>query len=176
VLYLDLDADGDLTESRERFVGKSDEDASGGKRRKFEIGAFWPRGAKVPHQDFTITWQAPSYVSFDMRWRGQERIGGGFGKLVDERLEFSPSLRGAPVLVPGCDQPMQFLRRGNEPLRRKHLEELLVLAGNPGSGVASFSCLDARALGEKDTLVATLLYRDGNDRLCSERFEWKNRC
>jgi len=175
VLYLDLDSDGDLTEPRERFLGTRVEQKEQMSRR-FVIGEFWPRGSKAPHQEFTITWWAPGHVTFRMRWYGRERTVGGFGRLADEKLRFGDSVANAPVLVPGCDQPLQFQRRGDEPLQRKHVEELTVLAGNPGSGTASFSFIDARSFEEEDTLVATLVYHDSRGRSRSKRFEWRDSC
>src|SRR5262249_2072812 len=71
LLYLDRNANGDLTEPGERFVGKktryANEDAC-----EFAIGEFAPQGGGAAHKDFVITWTQSFGVRFKMLWHGEK--------------------------------------------------------------------------------------------------------
>jgi hypothetical protein len=70
LLYLDLNADGDLTRAEERFRGAQPSGSpSEPPQCRFEIGRFVEPGSQRAHTEFVITWR-PTRVSYQMKWLG----------------------------------------------------------------------------------------------------------
>jgi len=176
VLYLDLNADGDLTQSAERFLARTtvpqprkDDSAV------FEIGRFKDPATGREHTEFSITWR-PNRVSFRMKWLGEKMIQGVYGPSLEEYANFSKSPSTAPVLIPGHDRPFQFEHWMSGALKRGTENDFNVFLGNIGSGRGTFCAVDNKFLPPKDYVVGTLVYRDGSGAEKQARFDLKHRC
>ena len=174
VLYLDLDADGDLTEAPERFVAKT-KTASSDTNTVFEIGRFTEPGTDRVHTEFTITWR-PHRVSYRMKWLGTKMTMGGYGSEPDQYGNFSTSPQTAPVFIPGHDRPFQFLHWMSGVLKRGQSNDFKVFMGNPGEGPGTFCSVDNQFLPANDYVVATLICRDSSGNQNETRFDLKSRC
>lgn len=91
LLYLDRNADGDLTGEDERFAGRDG---------KFEIGDFKEPKTDVVHKGFAITWTKES-IRYEMKWAGGPVTMGCYGPTGDTYANFAPSPRRRPSSSPG---------------------------------------------------------------------------
>jgi len=171
VLYIDLDADGDLSEPGERFLGEVPEAAPD--QRVFRIGDFRPPGTQDVHGEFTIKWW-PEGIRYRMHWRGEDFTQGPFGRTAYGTL--AASIAAAPVFVPGDDLPLRFATWGARPLLRGESTDFRVLVGNQGSGAGTFSAMDITYLDDTALLFATLVYRDTAGREREYVTELRGRC
>src|ERR1043165_3822056 len=84
VLYLDVNADGDLTQPGERVVAtESAADSKKGTNTAFMIGRFIEPGTHREHTDFKISWR-PNRVSYRMKWLGEKVWMGPYGSEPDQ--------------------------------------------------------------------------------------------
>ena len=175
VLYIDLNADGDLTAANERFAGvppvRIDEEL----RSTFTIGKFTDPVSSSIHTDFSITWRA-NRVSYKMKWNGNQITMGGFGTDPDTYGNFSDSPNKAPVLVPGHDRPFQFQHWMSGSLKMSRENDFKLFMGNPGSGPGTFSCVDDTFLPKADFVFATLIYKDKAGAQHQMKYELRQRC
>lgn len=177
VLYLDKNANGDLTEPGERFAGKPQKLA--GKfegSREFAIGDYAPPGADATHKDWKLTWTRDLGVRFRMLWRGEKVTFGGYGPTHETYAPFADSIAKAPVFVPGWDRPFQFERWGSEPLKRGESHDFEVFVGNQGDRTGAFSAVDDAFVPVADSPVATLIWRDDAGKEHRTKWELKERC
>ena len=166
-LYLDLDADGNLTDAGESFAGEP----SGGERVVFEIGEYRePRRKDVVHKEWTITW-ASKRVSYRMLWRGEKRTMGAYGPTSKDYGNFGRTLKAAPILVPGYDLPFQFEHWMSGTLTRGKSKSFKVFVGNRGSAKGQFSTVDDKFLPTTEYVLATLIYTDTSGK--EQRFQTK---
>jgi hypothetical protein len=178
VLFLDRNANGDLTEPGERFTAKKDLGDSGGEAYcRFQIGDFKDPGTGDLHTEFRITWWQ-NRVGFFMKWRGDKPTLGSYGPTPATYGVFASSLEHAPILVPGHDQPFQFLHWMSDVLKRGQPNDFKVFIGNPGSGTGAFSCVDDDFLPRdgRHYVVATLIYKNAAGQSREARYELKDRC
>ena len=176
VLYLDLNANGDLTDEGERFIP-----ASGGSAEEstFKIGRFVQPGtpAESPrtHTNFTITW-TPTLVGYRMRWDGGEHTMGCYGPDGQTYGRFGRDPKSALILVPGHDLPFQFETWLSSELSASSENQFKVFVGNQGSRTGGFSCVDDQFLKKDEFVIATLLYKDRQGKQQSVRYELRERC
>jgi len=171
-LYLDLDADGDLTDAGESFAGEREAE----ERVVFEIGEYREPGREgVVHAEWTITW-APKRVSYKMLWRGEKRTMGAFGPTPDDYGDFGRSLAEAPILVPGYDLPFQFEHWMSGTLEPGETKDFKVFVGNRGSAKGQFSTVDDKFLPKDEYVLATLIYTDERGREQRYEAKLKERC
>jgi hypothetical protein len=174
VLYLDLNADGDLTQAAEKFTGSV---SRSGQEVKvtFTIPKFEEPGSTRIHTDFVLTWRT-NRVSYKMKWKGDAVTMGGYGIDPETYGTFSESFATAPMLVPGHEQPFQFQHWMSGTLRREDPTDFKVFMGNLGNAPGTFSCVDDKFLPGGDYVVATLIYRDKSNKEQQLSFDLKERC
>ena len=167
VLWLDRDADGDLTEDGERFTA----DGKG----VFAIGDFLDPGTGRKHTEFTLTWTEAS-VRFRMLWRGEKVTFGGYGPERSTYAQFAATPAEAPVYVPGWDRPFGFEHWMSGTLQRGGSTDFKVFVGNRGDRTGAFSAVDDKFLPANDSPIATLLWTDADGKAQRTRFELPQRC
>jgi hypothetical protein len=172
LLYLDLNGNGDLTESGERFKGASFPNEP---RVVFTLPTFAEPGTKRVHTDFLITWRT-NRVSYKMKWNGGPVMMGGFGTDPESYGKFSGSFAAAPILVPGQDRPFQFQHWMSESLKRNEGNDFKVFLGNKGRGSGSFSAVDDKFLPRTDYVSATLVYQDAQGNKREVTYNLRERC
>jgi len=168
VLYLDRDADGDLTEDGERFV-------AGAKGSEFLIGDFTDPGTGSKHTGFKLTWTEAS-VRFRMLWRGEKITFGGYGPESTTYAQFAPTPAKAPVYVPGWDRPFEFEHWMSGTLQRGQSTEFKVFVGNRGDRTGTFTAVDDKFLPPGEAPVAMLLWTDAAGKAQRTKFELPKRC
>ncbi len=178
VLYLDLNADGDLTRAEERFRGtKPPENPGEPPQCRFEIGRFVEPGTQRAHTEFVVTWR-PTRVSYQMKWLGGQLTLGCYGTEPDTYGNFSSSPSTAPIFVPGHDQPFRFQHWMSGTLKRDEANDFKVFVGNMGDRPGTFSCVDDTFLPRDGNhyVVATLIYKDRQGQQREARYDLKQRC
>jgi hypothetical protein len=174
VLYLDIDADGDLTESAERFVSPT---KPSGKEPViiFPFPQFTEPGSLRVHKDFTITWR-PQRVSASIKWLGDKKMNAGYGPQIDKYGKFATSPDKAPVYVLGHELPFQFQHWMSDKFTRGQNNDFKVFMGNLGEGQGAFCAVDQEFLPKSDYVVATLIYQTASGAEKQEKFNLKERC
>ena len=176
VLYLDLNGDGDLTQSGERFVGIPEGvSGTGDTVCKFKIGRFVEPGTDRTHTDFTIAWRQ-KWVSFRMNWLGGKQTMGPYAPETGGYGNFSDSPQTAPIIVLGHDRPFQMTHWMSGTLRRNQENDFRVFIGNMGDRPGYFTAVDDKFLPPDDYVVGTLLYADKKGAGQTIRFELRQRC
>ena len=150
VLYLDRNADGDLTAKDERFEGR---DGS------FTIGDFKEPGTDVVHTAFTIQW-LQNCVYFRMKWAGAATLAGPHGPTNEERANFGPSPKEAPIYVLGTERPFDFEHWMSGTLTRGGSNDFKVFLGNKGDRRGAFTCVDDKFLSKDERVLVQLVCRD----------------
>ena len=178
VLYLDVNANGDLTEAGERFDSAAI--SSGEQARcEFKIGRFvqpgTPADAPRVHTDFSLSW-SPNGVSYRMKWNGGPMTMGCYGPDSESYGRFSPDPKTAPMIVPGHDLPFQFETWLSSTLPRSDGFSFKVFVGNRGSVTGAFSTVDDKFLRPDEYVIATLIYKDRSGKEKNVRYELRERC
>ena len=176
VLYLDRDADGDLTERGETIEpaerkpkGEPDDGVT------FVVGELTDPGTGARHTGVTITWTDAS-VRFRMQWRGGKVTFGGFGPSRETYAQFAAEPEQAPVYVPGWDRPFQFEHWLSGELARGEATDFKVFVGNVGDRRGAFSAVDDEFLPHGAVPVATLLWTDRDGKPRESSFPLPERC
>jgi hypothetical protein len=174
VLYLDIDADGDLTESAERVVSPTR--ASGKEAMAtFAFPEFTEPGSARKHKDFTVTWR-PQRVSASIKWLGNKKMNAGYGPETAKYGKFATSPGNAPVYVLGHELPFQFQHWMSDKFTRGQDNDFKVFMGNLGQGQGAFCAVDQEFLPKNDYVVATLIYKTESGAEKQEKFNLKDRC
>lgn len=112
MLYLDLDADGDLTDDGERFQGTYDgKREASGTAVSITVGDVPVPGTELVHRRFrvsTVGKKGRDGVWFQMWWDGEEQISGGYGAVGTNTTVWSTDRAKAPVLRPTPLGPLTF--------------------------------------------------------------------
>ena len=174
LLYLDKNADGDLTQKGERFEGEVSK-SHWGTQAVFSIGEFTDPATNAVHTEFKITY-TPKSVRYRMLWRGKKVTMGSYGPTGDSYVNFAPSIKTAPILVPGWDRPFQFEHWMSGTLQRGQPSHFMVFVGNRGSRTGAFTCVDDQFLPAGEYVLATLLYRDGRGKRQRYQAKLTSRC
>jgi len=163
VLYLDLNGDGNLTDSGERFTPDKDE--------RFRLKDFTDR-AGIKHGDLTLRTAEDGEAMLGLHWRGQFRFGGGYPQDPETGyMHFAPRPADAPVLWVYGDGPFRFQRWYGAKLTIGESDDFKVFLGQPGLGKNTFCATQEHILPKDEWVKATLLYRDAmgkEQRLASE--------
>ena len=181
LLYLDRDADGDITEAGETVVAKPPDKKKLGSvevaaaTRVFAIGDFVDPGTGAKHTEFTITWTEAS-VRFRMLWRGDKVTFGGYGPSRDTYAQFAASPAKAPIFVPGWDRPFQFEHWMSGELERGASTDFKVFVGNSGDRRGTFSAVDDKFLPAGEAPIATLLWTDAGGKPQRTKCALPERC
>lgn len=161
VLYLDRDADGDLTDPAERLVGRAEADGV-----RFRLPELKDPATGAVHTDFSARVSGPSpTVMVSLMWRGRSKMGGGYPQDPnDGYLRFGDTAAAAPVLWANGDGPFQFQRWYGGRLTIGEGDDFKVFVGQRGAGANSFWAFQEHVLPEAEGVQATLLYRDAQDK------------
>jgi hypothetical protein len=168
LLFLDLDADGDLTDPAERFVGGPEQGYSEAVRG-FDVGRLAVPGTGEVHTGVHLVhygWK----VEWSLCWRGATWLRGGVGRGWRDGV-FGARPEDAPVFTPRLDRPLQFLEYENRAVPVGRTGWFRVVAGARGLGRGSFSRIDTDALPAGEVLLATLHYVDQDGTRRERAFE-----
>jgi hypothetical protein len=173
VLYIDRDADGDLTGPGKRIEGKADGDGM-----TFVIGSFTDPLTGQKHTELTVTRRpgARARVMLSMKWCGRVVVRGGYAPAPGPYTQFAASPGDAPVLWPGADGPLGFQPWQLGPLPIAGTVDLRVFLGHPGCGRHTFCAVPNTFLPAKLPVLATLVYTDRDGKEWRARSELGERC
>jgi hypothetical protein len=169
VLYIDRDANGDLTGPGERLAARDGE---------FRLGDFTDPATGAKHTEFAVrvSGDRPD-VMLRLRWRGGFRFGGGYPEEPDGGyMRFTSRPADAPVLWVWGDDPFRFQRWYGGKLPIGGSDDFKVFLGQPGRGPHTFCAAQEHILPEREFVRATLVYRDGMGRERQLVCELKERC
>lgn len=166
VLYLDRNADGDLTGATERIAGK---DGS------FEIGDFEDPATGAVHKAFKIRLTADS-VRYSILWRGKDETFGSYGPEPGTYANFEASPETAPIFVPGTDRPFEFEHWMSGSLPRGTSTDFKVYVGHRGSTRGAFTTVKDTFLPAEEYLLAELHYTDAGGKKQRAMVKLRERC
>jgi hypothetical protein len=171
VLYVDRNADGDLTGPGERVTTQGN---------KFDLGELTDPATGVKHPEFAVNvlgGGGEPTVMLSLRWRGRFKFGGGYPEETkDGYMHFAPRPADAPVVWLHGDGPFRFQRWYGGQLPVGGSEDFKVFLGQPGRGPSTFAAAQEHILPAKEFVRATLLYRDGMGKERRLVCELKERC
>jgi hypothetical protein len=174
VLFFDRNADGDLTAADERIEGKIDGDDV-----TFDIGSFTDPVSNQTHTGLSISRSEgeDSITMFRMKWCGKVSIRGGYAPEAGPYTQFAPTPAEAPVLWPGADGSFSFqFWQQHDPLDVGESTDVRVFLGHRGLGKNTFCAVPDTFLPEEVPVMATLIYRDKDDKERRARSELRHRC
>jgi len=179
VVYLDKNADGNLTSPKERFQGKLNPKlARAGVSMWISTGNLTVKGTKEVHENLrfaTIPKTGRKGVWFSMMWRGKERVAGGSARTGYDSTVWSPVAAKAPILRPTVAGPLGFAIWGgpSTPILAIGGEtKISFMAGNPGSGQDTLCYVTDKFLTPgKDRIFATVIARDRKGKKIEARSE-----
>lgn len=174
VLYFDRNANGDLTESAKRIVGKVSADHAA----TFEIGSFTDPATGDTHTDLKISRRAGDrpMVFLSMKWKGKHGVAGGYAEQSGPYTEFAPRPEDAPVLWPGAEDPLAFQRWLWTTLTIGGADDASVFVGHQGHGRNTFCGLAQDFLPAKVKVLATVIYTDQTGQERRAQSELAGRC
>jgi hypothetical protein len=173
VLYFDRNADGDLTASDERIEGKVKGDDT-----IFEIGSLTDAVSGQTHTGVSISRSEgrDGMIMFRMKWCDNVSIRGGYAPEPGPYTQFASTPREAPVLWPGADGSFRFQFWMIDTLLVGSAEDVRVFLGHEGHGKNTFCAVPDTFLPKEVPVIATLIYRDKNDKERRARSELRERC
>jgi hypothetical protein len=173
VLYFDRNADGDLTAADERIKGKVD-----GADTFFDIGTITDRASEQTHTGLSIHRRDGEYsmTMFQMKWCDKVVVRGGYAPVPGPYTQFATTPVEAPVLWPGADGAFSFQFWMVDPLQIGQAEHVKVFLGHQGHGKNSFCAVPDTFLPKEIPVIATLIYRDKDDKERRARSELTERC
>jgi hypothetical protein len=173
VLYVDRNADGDLTATANRLMGTSNGDATA-----FTLPEFRDPATGAVHKDFRVRASGKDKpdVMVSLRWQGKAKMGGGYPPDPGEYMKGSPRPETAPVVWFQGDGPFRFQRWYGGQLTIGAADELKVFLGQLGSGPSSFCAFQEHVLPDGEAVQATLVYHDKDGKERRESYDLKERC
>ncbi len=162
LLYVDLNANGDLTESTERLVGQVE-----GNDIRFRLPDLKDPATGAVHTRFTarVSGAPAPTVMVSLTWRGHLKMGGGYPQdPEDGYLRFGDKPANAPVMWANGESPFRFQRWYGGKLVIGGADDFKVFVGQPGAGVNTFWAFGEHFLPESEGVKATLIYRDAEDK------------
>jgi hypothetical protein len=172
VLYVDRNADGDLTASGNRLLAESPEG-----HPVFSLAEFKDPATGAMHTDLHVRVAgAKPEVMVSLKWRGQRSMGGGYPADPDEYMRLSPKPETAPVVWFEGDGPFRFQRWYGGRLTIGGADDFKVFLGQIGWGPSSFCAFREHVLPDGEAVQATLLYTDQKGKECRAICPLKERC
>jgi hypothetical protein len=173
VLYVDRNADGDLTASGERLVGKAEAGST-----LFTLPEFKDPATGGIHTEFQVrvAGQDKPTVMVTLKWRGKLRMGGGYPPDPGEYMKLASRPQTAPVVWFQGDGPFRFQRWCGGTLPIGGADDLKVFLGQIGSGPSTFCAFTEHVLPADEAVQATLIYTDKDGKERREACSFKERC
>ena len=174
VVFVDLDADGDLTDEGERFTATPNPYGES----HFKLADFADPTTGDKHTEFklTISERRPSHL-FSLRWRGKHKLGGGYPEIPDGGyMRFAARPADAPILRIDGDGPFRFQRWYLDDLRIGMAGDVKLFVGLPGEGKNAFFAFQEHVLPEKCGVRATLIYENQQGEKLEAESELLERC
>jgi hypothetical protein len=162
LLYVDMNASGDLTDSGERLLGEVQ-----GNEVRFRLPDLKDPVTNALHTHFTarVSGARAPTVMVSLTWRGRFRMGGGYPQDRDDGyLRFGENPAGAPVMWADGDGPFKFQRWYSGKLAIGGDDDFKVFVGQPSAGANAFWAFQEHFLPESEGVKATLVYRDAEDK------------
>ncbi len=182
VLYVNVNANGDLTEAGERLVlGDNGQDAGG--EQRFRLAEFKDPATGEKHTGFSVRLSGgtsqddPPNVMVSLKWRDKFKMAGGYPEDPDSGyMKFAEKPADAPIVWADGDGPYRFQRWYGDKLTIGAADDLKVFVGQPGRGNSTFWAFTDHYLPEGEGVQATLVYRDAADKEQRAVCELKERC
>jgi hypothetical protein len=174
LLYVDLDADGDLTRPSERLVGQVE-----GETVRFRLPNLKDPATGAVHTQFTARASGAPVptIMVSLMWRGRRKMGGGYPQdPEDGYLRFGDRPANAPVMWANGDGPFRFQRWYGGRLAIGGADDFKVFVGQRGAGANAFWAFQEHVLPESEGVKVTLIYRDAEEKERRLICEWKERC
>jgi hypothetical protein len=173
VLYVDRNADGDLTASDERLVAKQE-----GGNSIFTLAKFSDPALDTEHTDFSVRVSGKERpdVMVKLKWRGKMSMGGGYPPDPGDYMKLAPEPQKAPVVWFQGDGPFRFQRWYGGQLTVGGADDFKVFLGQAGHGPSSFCAFAEHVLPEGEAVQATLIYTDADGKERREVCPLKQRC
>ena len=174
ILYVDLNANGDLTEPAERLVGQVN-----GSNANFQLPTLKDPATGAAHTNFSVRVSGGSSptVMVSIKWRDQFKMGGGYPQdSGDGYLRFGDNPAAAPVMWANGDGPFRFQRWYSDKLTVGGADDFKVFVGQQGQGANSFWAFQVHFLPESEGAQATLIYRDKQGKEQQASCPLKERC
>jgi len=174
ILYLDLNANGDLTEPTERLVGRAQADSV-----RFELPDVRDPATGAVHTGFTarVSMAPAPTIMVSLSWRGRFKMGGGYPQeSEDGYLHFGDKPANAPVMWANGDGPFRFQRWYGGRLSIGGADDFKVFVGQRGAGANAFWAFQEHFLPQSEAVKATLVYRDGTEKEHRVTCLLKERC
>jgi hypothetical protein len=174
VLYVDKNANGDLTETTERMTGKM-----AGNDIRFELPDLKDPITGAVHTRFTarVSNARSPTIMVSLAWQGGLKMGGGYPQDPENGyLKLGDKPANAPVMWANGDQPFRFQRWYGGKLPIGAEADFKVFIGQPGAGESSFWAAQEHFLPESEAVKATLIYRDVADKEHRLTYLLKERC
>jgi len=172
VLYVDRNADGDLTASDERLGARTPEGYP-----LFSLTEFKDPATGAIHSDFRVqlTGDQPT-VKVSLKWRGKMKMGGGYPPDPGEYMRLTPKPATAPIVWFQGDGPFRFQRWYGGKLSIGGADDFKVFLGQIGWGQSSFCAFQEHVLPAGEAVRATLIYTDKSGKERHEICSLKERC
>jgi hypothetical protein len=172
ILYVDRNADGDLTASDERLVAKAAEGFP-----VFGLAELKDPATGAIHSEFRVrlTGDHPDAM-VSLKWRGKMKMGGGYPPDPGEYMRLSPKPETAPVVWFQGDGPFRFQRWYGGKLSIGGADDFKVFLGQIGWGPSSFCAFQEHVLPADEAVHATLIFTDKDGKERREICPLKERC
>jgi hypothetical protein len=175
LLYVDLNANGDLTELTERRLGEIDDNDI-----RFQLPDLKDPVTGAVHTEFKVRVSgAPTpTVMLSVHWRGRFKMGGGYPQDPGDGsyLKFASAPASAPLMWADGDSPFRFQRWYSGKLPIGGEDDFKVFVGQPGVGASTFWAFQEHFLPEREGVKATLIYRNAQDKELRLTCLLKERC
>jgi hypothetical protein len=159
VAYVDLNANGDLTDEGERFQVQPNPDGES----HFKFPDLVDRATGQTHTLFKLTVAEERRTLFlvALTWNGKWKMAGGYPENPDGGyMQFGATPEEAPILHANGDGPFQFQFWYPEKLAIGGQTDVKLFVGLPGVGRNSFWAFSQHVLPEKIGVDATPVYED----------------
>lgn len=176
VVYVDLNANADLTDNGERITTVIGEHGES----RFKLPDFTDPATGETHTEFSLRCspQDDAYQMVSVKWNGKQKFGGGYTQNPDKETYslFASAPHNAPILWLNGDGPFTFQRWYTEPLEIGRETDVKLFIGVPGVGPSSFCAFQVHALPEGEGIQGVLHYNTKAGEQRRSAFALMNKC